>query len=182
VFTRLKTFQINNTPWYKVNNILLYTWWDKMLILLWGDGMMWIWSLLLIFINNCGESSDGWKWKLIYYWVKWLRRVLDWQSDLLHLTTKYNWVSLDSLGLTIQDRIYHDNSAVTVSTATALLASLPTLLISSYYYYLILILILIIIIIIIIIIISSSSSSSSSSILLYYFIIIIVICCNNHVL
>jgi hypothetical protein len=51
--------------------------------------------------------------------VKWLRRVLNWQSDLLHLTTKYTWVSL---GLTIHDRIYHDNSAVTVSTATALLA------------------------------------------------------------
>jgi hypothetical protein len=51
------------------------------------------------------------------------RRVLDWQSDLLHLTTKYNWVSPDSLGLTIHDWIYHDNSAVTVSTATALLAS-----------------------------------------------------------
>jgi hypothetical protein len=55
--------------------------------------------------------------------VKWLRRVLDWQSDLLHLTTKYNWVSPDSLGLTIHDRLYHDKSAVTVTTATALLAS-----------------------------------------------------------
>jgi hypothetical protein len=28
---------------------------------------------------------------------------LDWQSDLLHFTTKYNWVSPDSLSLTLHD-------------------------------------------------------------------------------
>jgi hypothetical protein len=63
-------------------------------------------------LNYCHALSD-------------YRRVLDWQSDLLHFTTKYNWVSPDSLGLTIHDRIYQDNSAATVSTATALLASFP---------------------------------------------------------
>jgi hypothetical protein len=35
------------------------------------------------------------------------RRVLDWQSDLLHFTTKYNWVSPDSLSLTLHNWIYH---------------------------------------------------------------------------
>jgi hypothetical protein len=37
---------------------------------------------------------------------------------------QYNWVSSDSLSLIVHDSMYHDNSAVTVSTATALLACL----------------------------------------------------------
>jgi hypothetical protein len=56
--------------------------------------------------------------------VKWLRRVLDWQSDLLHFTTKYNWVSLDSLRLTIHGWIYHNNSAVIVTSAALVTAEL----------------------------------------------------------
>jgi hypothetical protein len=54
------------------------------------------------------------------------RRVLDWQLDLLQSYTQvqYNLVSPDSLSLTTHDSLYHDNSAATVSTATALLASI----------------------------------------------------------
>jgi hypothetical protein len=40
---------------------------------------------------NRQKSSLSPAWHLILSRVRWLRRVLDWQSDLLHLTTKYNW-------------------------------------------------------------------------------------------
>jgi hypothetical protein len=78
-----------------------------------------------MYINvDCGvENTNTLKKKIYCHVLSDCRRVLDWQSDLLPLTTKYNWVSPDSLSLTIHDRIYHANCAVTVSTPTALLAS-----------------------------------------------------------
>jgi hypothetical protein len=46
--------------------------------------------------------------------------VLDWQLDLLQSYTQvqYNWVSPDSLSLTIHAWIYHNNSAAIVTAAT----------------------------------------------------------------
>jgi hypothetical protein len=61
------------------------------------------------------------------------RRVLDWQLDLLQSYTQvqYNWVSPDSLSLITHNRKYH-NTAVSVSTATAPLASVAnTILVSA---------------------------------------------------
>jgi hypothetical protein len=52
------------------------------------------------------------------------RRVLDWQSDLLHLTINYNWVSPDSLSLPTHDWIYHNNSAAIVTAATLVIGEL----------------------------------------------------------
>jgi hypothetical protein len=48
------------------------------------------------------------------------RRVLDWQLDLLQSYTQVqcNWVSPDSLSLTIHDWVYHNNSAAIVTAAT----------------------------------------------------------------
>jgi hypothetical protein len=66
------------------------------------------------------------------------RRVLDWQSDLLHLTTNYNWVSLDSLQPTLTAvtttteflpwRLFNSNSELnSETTATLVTAELNTL-------------------------------------------------------
>jgi hypothetical protein len=39
--------------------------------------------------------------------------VLDWQSDLLHLSTNYNWVSLDSLWLTTHGSLCNSKTPAT---------------------------------------------------------------------